>query len=210
MTGGRGCLCVMIGLWLTGCAELADPPEEAYPVRSSPHAEQEKRRIRSVVLPVVNATGRALRLAPDLSLGLYEPIVSPRDSAPLTVPDLVQAGFILALEETGRQPAGLTWINERLPEGPISIEAAWRLATDQQMPGTVVWISLTGWDDLAWRQRSIIRVSAEVVLFEPGRADSLRAKTFERHPFVIPPLSTLAQAAGHIGMRLASLAVSLP
>jgi hypothetical protein len=202
---GLGCCWLVFVGWLVGCAALADPPE-APPARpSASRSAEEPQQPRTVILPVYNATGRALRIAPDIHLGLFEPTLSPQDStAGFTVPELMQAGFILSLQQADRHPAAMKWINDRVPDSPATIEEAWRLASAQQLKGHVVWIALTDWDDLAWRQRSIIRISAEVIVFEPGRSESLRAKTFDRTPFVIPPLSTLAQAAGHIGMRLAS------
>jgi hypothetical protein len=206
--GRGGCLGFLLGGWLAGCAALADPAEEAFPTRppgQAAQAAQEDQRMQSVVLPVFNATGRGLRLAPDLQLGLFEPIVSPKDSGQLSIPELIQAGFMLGLQKEGRNPAAMDWTSRRVPDSPPSIEAAWQLASDQHLKGDVIWITVTDWDDLAWRQRSIIRISAEVVVFESGRTESLRTQLFDRHPFVIPPLSTLAQAAGHIGMRMASM-----
>jgi hypothetical protein len=200
------CLWLVFGVWLTGCAALADPPEEAHPARPSNRAAQEDTRIQSVVLPVFNASGRALRLASDLQLGLFEPFLSPAHPAQFSVPELIQAGFILGLEKAGWHPAAMGWTNERVPDSPESIEAAWRLVSEQQLGEKVVWITLKEWDDRVWRQRSIIRVTAEVIVFEPGRAESMQITNFQRHPFTIPPFSTLAQAAGHIGIRMASLA----
>jgi hypothetical protein len=190
--------------WLTGCAALADPPEEP-PARgaASTAAAEDQQHPRAVILPVFNGTGRALRMGPEIQLGLFEPVVSAKDAtAELTVPDLMQAGVILALQQADRHPAAARWTNERIPDTPATIEEAWRRASQEQLKGEVVWIALKEWDDLAWRQRSIIRISADVVVFQPGRSETLRAKTFEHHPFVIPPFSTLAQAAGHVGMRI--------
>jgi hypothetical protein len=197
------CAGLMLCAGLSGCAALADPPEEG-PVRRSARAATDLPLVEWVVLPVKNATRRALALPPDHTLGLFEPVAESTEGESFTVPDLIQAGVILALHDGGRHPAGMGWINERIRESPESVEAAWRVAADERLPGTVVWIIVTEWNDQAWRQRSIIRVSAEVVWFEPGRTETLRTALFQRHPFMIPPLSTLAQAAGHVGMKMAA------
>jgi hypothetical protein len=201
----QGCgVGLLIGGWLVGCAALADPAEEAVPDPPTQRPVDQKQRIQSVVLPVANATGLALRLAPDLHLGLFEPLVSPSSSRQVGIPELIQAGFILKLEKSGRHPAPMAWTNTWVPDAPVSVEAAWRLASSERLDGDIIWIRVTDWDDRAWRQRSIIHVSAEVVVFRAGQTESLRTKVYQRQPFVIPQLSTVAQAAGHIGMRMAS------
>ena len=136
---------------------------------------------------------------------MFEAILPAQDRSGLTVPDLIQAGFILGLDTAGRKPAAMSWTNEQLPVSPGSIEAARKASREKGLEGDVVWITLTEWDARDWRQQGAVLISGEVAWFNTREPASLRTRSFHQYRLVIPPFSSLAQVAGHVGMRLAQL-----
>ena len=158
-----------------------------------------------VVLPVFNATGRRLQIARQEPVEIFEGILPEQGRPGLTVPDLIQAGFILGLDAADRKPAAMAWTNEQLPASPESIEAVRAASREKGLEGDVVWITVTDWDARDWRQQGAVLISGEVAWFNTRDPASLRTRSFHQYRLVIPPFSSLAQVAGHVGIRLAQL-----
>lgn len=191
---------------LAGCAAVADPLEDESMFRHAPSSSsKEVGAARVVVLPVFNATGRRLRISTEDQLGLFGATLSRQERPWLTVPELLQAGFILGLHSGGLTPATMAWTNDLVSVSPETLESAWNTATDKRLTGEVVWMALTEWDDSEWRQRGAVLITAEVARFQSDDPTSLRIQSFRKHRMVIPAFSSPAQAAGHVGMRLAQL-----
>ncbi|MGH7254522.1 MAG: hypothetical protein ACREI3_01980 [Nitrospirales bacterium] len=156
-----------------------------------------------IVLPVFNATGTSLGLSRDERLGTLEAVLASETSDGPTVPELLQAGMLLALDAADHKAATMAWTNSRFPGPYRSGQQARQAVEKAAVEGLVVWMALTAWDHTNWRERRAVTLSAEFVTFQPRQAGSVEIRVVRHRRFLIPgTFSSLAQAVGDVGGQL--------
>ncbi len=204
-----GLVGTLVGLasLVAGCLAMVDPEDREFlRVENSPSGSAPSKASSFVltVLPVYNGTGKRLRLQKDERLGALEGVLVAQDPAHPTIPELLQAGWLLTLDAEGQAVRDMGWTNGRIRTAPASVEEAWRAAIAARLDGPVVWVKLTGWEDADWRVRRAVRLSAEVTTFRAGEERSIQVRLIQDRRFLIPiTFTSLAQAVGDVGGRLA-------
>jgi hypothetical protein len=155
------------------------------------------------VVPVVNATGRALSLPPDNPLDALRQALGLGDKTPVTVPDVLLNRFVLAVRSPRRDVTPLEKTRGVFSGRSAEIAGVLGEARAAVLKGVVVLATLRRWDDSRWVDTRAVFVSMDVIVARISDGEILDTRAVRNLAVPVGAATTIVQATDDAARWLA-------
>jgi hypothetical protein len=157
------------------------------------------------VVPVVNATGRALTLPPDNPLAALRQEFGAGDEAPVTVPDILSNRLLLTFQAHGYKVTRIDKARQAFSDPFAEIAKVIDEARAAGFKGLVAMAMLRRWDDSRWVDTRAVFVSMDVIVARISDGEILDVRTIRQQAVPVGAATTIVQASDDAARWLAEL-----